>query len=333
MSNYIKYSTNTQTLALKSGNYYIGTGDVRKGPTSTTDYWSCIIPPTSGYTVYLNKASNGPSIYTCNNDTDLINITNRIASQSYTSVTQCLVYYLGQNDKLCANIDYPSIVTNGLVLNLDAGFVPSYPRSGTTWHDLTSNTNNGTLINGPTFSLSYSGAIVFDGVDDVVNVSTAATLNAISTAITINVWFTGPTLTGIDYKGVIMRSTDDNWSDGFGIFYERILTNNRYVFYINNWETNRVIYPITSQQTTPLLLTGTYSTSTGLILYVNGSQYGSASYSTSINNPASALLKIGGATSNYYHSGNIYYASIYNRALTATEVLQNYNATKSRFGL
>ena len=60
----------------------------------------------------------------------------------------------------------PSIVTSGLVLSLDAADKNSYPGSGTTWADLSGNTNNGTLTNGPTFSSANQGSIVFDGVDD-----------------------------------------------------------------------------------------------------------------------------------------------------------------------
>ena len=60
MPNPIKYSASAQTLALKKGNFWIGTGDVGKGPTSTTDYYNGITPPAGGYTIYLNKASGGP---------------------------------------------------------------------------------------------------------------------------------------------------------------------------------------------------------------------------------------------------------------------------------
>ena len=138
MPNAIKYSTSAQTLALKKGNFFIGTGDVPKGPTSTTDYWNGITPPGGGYTVYLNKASNGPSIYTCVNDSELITLTNKIAGASYTTAAQCLSYYLTQSDKMCLNRDYESISTNGLVLDLDAGFSCSYPRNGTSWLDMSS---------------------------------------------------------------------------------------------------------------------------------------------------------------------------------------------------
>ena len=58
MPNSFKYSTDAQTLALKKGNFYIGVGDVDKGPTSTTGYYNGITPPAGGYTIYLNNILN-----------------------------------------------------------------------------------------------------------------------------------------------------------------------------------------------------------------------------------------------------------------------------------
>ena len=60
----------------------------------------------------------------------------------------------------------PKIVTNGLVLALDAANTKSYPGSGTVWSDLTPNGNNGALTNGPTFNSANGGSIVFDGTND-----------------------------------------------------------------------------------------------------------------------------------------------------------------------
>ena len=151
MPNSIKYSESAQTLALKKGNFYIGTGDVGKGPTSTTGYYNGITPPYGGYTIYLNKASQGPSIYTVGDDAGLISLTNRIAGADYTTAAQCLDYFAGQNDKIVFNADYPAVITNGLVLDLDAGFSPSYPISGTAWNDVSLGGNNCTLVNGITY--------------------------------------------------------------------------------------------------------------------------------------------------------------------------------------
>jgi hypothetical protein len=139
MPNAIKYNVSAETLALKKGNFWIGTGDVGKGPTSSTGYYNGITPPSGGYTIYLNKASGGPSIYTVTSDAQLISLTNSIAGQSYTTVNECLVYFAGQTDRICVNRDYESIVTDGLVLNLDAGFTPSYPKVNNYLGDLSGN--------------------------------------------------------------------------------------------------------------------------------------------------------------------------------------------------
>ncbi len=105
MANPIKYNTSAETLALKKGNFYIGTGDVGKGPTSSTGYYNGVTPPSGGYTIYLNKASDGPAIYTVTNDTQLITLTNKIASATYTTVIECLEYYRTQSDKLVMNYE------------------------------------------------------------------------------------------------------------------------------------------------------------------------------------------------------------------------------------
>ena len=99
MPNTIKYNVSAQTLALKKGNFWIGTGDVTKAPTSSTDYWNGISPPLSGYTIYLNKATQGPSIYVPTTNASLIELTNSIGSQSFTTVAQCLNWWSGRFQK------------------------------------------------------------------------------------------------------------------------------------------------------------------------------------------------------------------------------------------
>ena len=125
MPNAIKYNTSAESLALKKGNFWIGTGDVGKGTTESTGFYNGITPPSGGYTIYLNKASGGPQIHTAANDTQLITLTNIIAGASYTTANECFNYFAGQTDKFVANIDYESIITSSLVLNMDAGYLAS----------------------------------------------------------------------------------------------------------------------------------------------------------------------------------------------------------------
>jgi hypothetical protein len=79
MPNAIKYNVSAETLALKKGNFYIGTGDVGKGPTSSTGFYNGLTPPSGGYTIYLNKASGGPSIYTVTTEAQLTGLTNTLS--------------------------------------------------------------------------------------------------------------------------------------------------------------------------------------------------------------------------------------------------------------
>ena len=184
MPNPIKYSTTSQSKSLKKGNFYIGTGDDPKGTTVNTDYWSGITPPVGGYTIYLNKASQGPSIYVATSDDNLIFLTNKIASTSYTTLGECLSWFLTQTDKMVLNRDYEPIITNGLVLNLDAGFSTSYPTTGTTLYDISSNGNNSTLMNGPTYN---SGSIILDGSNDYIDCGNGSSLQ-ITGSITVETW-------------------------------------------------------------------------------------------------------------------------------------------------
>jgi hypothetical protein len=162
--NPIKYSTGAVTQALKKGNFYIGTNDVKKSPTSSTGFWNGYNVPNGGYVVYLNKASNGPSIYVPTNDNVLISLTSRIAGITYTTADECFLYFSTQADKMVVDKYYPPLITDQLAFDLDAGFLPSYPRSDAKWFDLGPNVRTADLYNGPTFNAA--GYLVFDGTDD-----------------------------------------------------------------------------------------------------------------------------------------------------------------------
>ena len=176
MSNSIKYNASAESLALNTGNFWIGTGDVGKGPTSTTGFWNAINPSNinnrfaDGYTIYVNKESQGPSIYVAADDAELINLTNNISGNSYTTINQCFDYFITQDDKFVLNSYINPIITDGLVLALDASLVPSYPRNGTSWGGLTSTNGQCTLNGGFTFE---SGEYIsFDGTDGYANFTT-----------------------------------------------------------------------------------------------------------------------------------------------------------------
>ena len=329
MPNSIKYSTSAQTLALKKGNYWIGTGDVGKGPTSTTDYWNGITPPSGGYTIYLNKASGGPSIYTAANDSQLISLSNTIAGQTFATAAAALAWFATQTDKMVFDMDYEAIVTNGLVLNVDAGFTPSYPTTGTTWYDVSSGGNNGTLINGPTYNSANGGSIKFDGADDYVAIPFNS--NLVTNTLTLNMW-----LYPVDgyYPIPFAALPNSSTLNGF-MLYQRNVENLWWWAIGNTSGTDLVTTSLT--RNVWVNLTGTYNGST-IRLYKNGSLVSTGSSSRTINFTSASIngnLRIASSNDGAYttFAGNVSMVQIYNRALTAAEILQNYNATKGRFGL
>lgn len=187
MPNTIKYSTTGDTRSLKKGNFFIGVGDDGKGTSLQTRTYNGVSPSSSGYTVYIYNPSQESNIsfHSANSDAELISFTNGLANQSFTGVTQCLSWYAGQSNYVCVNLDYEGITTNGLSLSFDAGFTPSYPRSGTTLYDLSYSGNNGTLTNGPVYTGTSGGSIFFDGVDDFISLSSTIT----ASTWTVSSWF------------------------------------------------------------------------------------------------------------------------------------------------
>ena len=231
-----------------------------------------------------------------------------------------------------SRIDF--ITPNGSVYNLITYTSDNCADSGTTavgtvskqftpstWRDLSGNSNKGTLTNGPTFSTGNMGSIVYDGVDDSV---TCNLVTSDANNVTLEAWFKITTLPGtlILYNG---NSATSGYGFGHGICGATSTT--LYVFF-GGLNCNVVSYAgMTTNVWYQAVYTRTTTPSTSNILYINGI---SRSTNTSSNpNAPAGTTSIGDPG----YPGYISIARIYNRALTATEVLQNYNATKGRYGL
>jgi len=327
MPNTIKYSTTGDTFSLNKGNFFIGVGDVGKGPSTSTQTYNGVSPVASGYTVYIYnpaQASN-VSFYSANNDAELITFTNGIAGQTFTGATQCLNWYATQTNYICVNIDYESIVTNGLSLNLDAGFTPSYTSSGTTWYDVSGYANNGTLTNGPTYSSSNGGTIVFDGTDDYVIKSSPSNLSNLEGNFTIES-FIKPTSSSYG-NIVVLANSSYNLECQFVFTPSKVLvtkyggsilvTSTDNSVSLNNWY--QVIY---SQEN-----------NVGKI-YINGALNATSNVVPQIATTSNILLgTYNNVNSPQPFGGSYGIVRIYNRALSLTEITQNFNAQKFRFGL
>jgi hypothetical protein len=213
----------------------------------------------------------------------------------------------------------PNISTNGLVLALDAANTKSYPGSGTTWTDLSGNGNNGTLNNGASFSSANGGNIVFDGVDDFVNCPISWTPTSFSIY-----WFLYP-LTRSNFNQQV--STTSGW--GTFVFH----TTSDGSVYVGTDLTNRLtpsnIGPDTVILNTYQQFCFTYTSNTGSF-YKNGILL--STKTGLVNSTAWTNFRMG-AVSTDATNGRIPIMQIYNRALTAAEVVQNYNSQKSRFNL
>ncbi|MEI6582597.1 MAG: LamG-like jellyroll fold domain-containing protein [Chitinophagia bacterium] len=221
------------------------------------------------------------------------------------------------------------IVTNGLVLWLDAGISPSYSGSGTTWTDLSGNKNNGTLTNGPTFNSTNGGVFSFARASNQY-ISTTFTSGNV---YTFSCWFNQSVFSG-------------NSSDYYDIF---ILNVPNYFLVATNGGSGLLTFWNSADglngQTlgTPTLSPNTWynvtcvregqSVSSGFKVYINGALTGSSN--TANTWTTSSTLWIGSRNdfANQGFQGSQGLLMAYNRALTAGEVLQNFNAQKARFGL
>lgn len=233
----------------------------------------------------------------------------------------------------------PKVVTNGLILYLDAGNERSYPGTGTVWTDLTRNNYNGTLTNGPVFNGANGGSIVFDGINDYVTCGSVYNFGGSNSAGTILIWARGKdNMFSNQRPGV--SNTQHGWID-------IAIESNRYYLYIDAYNNP----PYGEFFIIPLSATG-YNSLSGEWRF----------YSVSINRPTNTytvgiddkiftynktftvenffnfntieIARMNNSTYfTRYFTGNIASVAVYNRAITREEILQNYNATKGRFGL
>jgi hypothetical protein len=215
------------------------------------------------------------------------------------------------------------VVTTGLQLYLDAGNASSYPGSGTTWTDLTVNGRNGTLTGGPTYSSDNGGSIVFDGINDLVQCTGSFTV----TAATFVTW--------------IRRNGNQGQFDG--ILFSRSTNTTGMDFQVSNqigytWNDAGNTYGWQSGLTLPNLtwcMIAVSVTSTSATAYL--CQTSGITTATNTVSHASSLIndiKIGqDEFATRYFTGNIATAMIYNIALTAEQISQNFQTDRSRFGV
>ena len=225
----------------------------------------------------------------------------------------------------------PSIVTSGLMVNLDAGNASSYPGSGTTWTDLSGNGNNVTLYNSPTYNSGNSGYLTFNGSNQY-GAGTDLDLDY----ITIDAWVMSTSggnngyIVNKNYNGstvpysISLGNTQFGATNGIGFYGPG---GSGQGWFVTNVGTNIMNTSIWYN------VVGTFDGSI-LKYYLNNSL--NASYSPSVNilPKNNNVFDVGRyLNDNSYFGGRIAIVRIYNRALSTIEIEQNYNANKTRFGL
>lgn len=214
----------------------------------------------------------------------------------------------------------PKSVTNNLVFCLDAANAKSYGGTGTTWNDLSGKNNNGTLVNTVTYSTANSGRMVLNG--GYITVANTGAVSNLSNVLSASVWV-NPLIIDNNYRRFIA-------GDGF--------PNQKWYMEFNGVNIGKVLVGPGGYNSTITLTTNTWYNLTTVwngtqsLLYINGV----LDQTVSVAGPAFTANGIGiGADFNGSSPFNGYIAEsrVYNKALTASEVRQNFNALRGRFGI
>lgn len=215
----------------------------------------------------------------------------------------------------------PNIVTDGLVFYVDAANTKSYVSGSTTWADIVAG-NNVTLINGPIFTSANSGGIIYDGTNDYSAAGTSETFN-ITGNLTVCAWVR-PTGSFSTQGNIVSK----NGNAGYRM---RFQSNGTFWIYANG---NTITSPLSYSLNNWYHTTAAF-TSSGLRMYINGNLLNSNStpFNPSYSIPSNFYIGAVNATGGELFRGTVSMVNLYNRALNINEVRQNYNSTKTRFGL
>lgn len=335
MSHVVKYSETIEPNTIKCNNILIGNNTTDYGPTSVTNFYAGIDPSSfSGYTVYLAGGPTDINARYATTDNELILIAREYGGININSVEQAITYFVtGSTNTTIINTEYPSIVTSGLTFNFDAGFLPSYPKNGIKWYDVSGNnkTATGTF---PDFTNETIKSLLFNGESH-----TLTTPSITTPYFTIELWVKSD-LSNVDHviklaqfiigREGIYRLMCSGENSGMTYSVAIKTTNNTWYSQGTTCGTSGLT---TSNDYSQIVATydGNY-----IKMYSNGEWQGTGSQEISgtLSSTSGTCWISYGIVSNLAHfKGNLSIARIYNRGLTYEEVLQNYNVTKSRFGL
>jgi hypothetical protein len=320
MPNVFKFNTSIDEKSLRKGNFSIGTGDVSKGPTTLTGFYNGITPPQGGWTIYHRRGeTNNFGIYTAST-LNLVSLTNQLDGKTFTQVWQCLNHFAGTSSRVVLNKDFAPMVTDGLVLMIDASNTISNPTTASICYDLGSGQNNAVLINGAYF---LDNSIDLDGSNDYISITYSGnTINSYTFIITIkcdnmtgDTALNRQTIFGLSQNtnGAFRQFDLEIWGDagqGFRGDGGSVEGTN---FSGYGWPTSRTTNLINFYAVT--------LTSTGHKVYMNGQLRNTISSTRTA--PFNSIV-LGTRIVGNQWNGQCFNFSTYTRELSLSEILQNY---------
>ena len=229
-----------------------------------------------------------------------------------------------------ACVSGPEIVNNGLVLYLDAANPRSYPGTGTVWNDMSGSGNNATLVNGVGYSTANNGGMVLDGTNDRGTFTTPITANSQQT---YEVWVKAlPAAGAAEGFGYILQNSSAQQLQNtyMGIGYTGT---EKEIFAVFGTDWSNMRTGVIGDANTVRQIVVTWNGTTQ-IAYVDGVQKVSQPRTTAPSN-FSTTTSFGDTKNATYRPiiGNVYNIKVYNKSLSATEIEQNFNAHRGRFGI
>ena len=328
MPNQVKHATSTPNHSLHKGEVAIGVNSVGMGPTSSTGWYNGHTPSSGNYIIFQTHTSGDPNIWVTNTPSELYQVVTTLGggANDITSIGVALSWIASQEDLLAINSSLPNIVTDDLRFYWDAKLISSYSTEGVDWYDLSGKNNTGELQNGPSFN--PNGYFEFDGVDDRTYQS-SPDLELTNNACTLEILIKQ---TGTS-SGYYRFFTQSGGSSGFGTYPLGIRGSDGFlVTYLGdtgNWAAGRPNYPDGTRAlkgvnakwlhlcvVADLDITG----ATNRWVYLNGRKvnWRTQTWNGTLPNGAGALY----AAAN--PMGGVASMKIYNKALSQSEVNQNY---------
>jgi hypothetical protein len=341
MANTIAYTSSAApTGSLKSGVISINLNDQIIGQNYN---WRNGIVFSNQYIIYSDTFTQGidtevnakPCAWACDyNNGALLNLINtlppRVGQTPYTTLSDAITWLQGQNKYFIVNQNYPTITTDGLTFLFDPGMTASYPVTNTTMYDISGSGNSGSLVNGPVYNNSGTTSyFAFDGTDDRIVVPNNASLNFGTGPFTIIVWVSSPYNLSAN-RITIQKGSGGGWSDGQGW---KVTSGNgagdlSWYWVVGNGATHVEVPPAStfskSNDTYPMGMFAIMRNSNNTIDRFWNGVYNQNFASLAGDVSSSSDLWIGDGYSENSIYGNLAKVLTYNRALSQSELLQNY---------